>query len=307
MPFQIREKNLEELLSLLARYRSEPEDLRDLEGFTEIQRSQLRERCAIEHTARLLQDVCRKEGHTQQVASLVWIVLPTRRLPDDWLLGFNLLEDKLRTWPKDALDICRADCATELIDPAKDVVINGSLLDLTQWKPEFELYWDTNAATDRQTGEKFVFVTNAGGWESCLVHIVRKFMAETQSLVIDDSLGREPVTGVAFEHDQNYRNIRWSPPGERTKAGKLKAWSLSPAQAAMMQALHKAWESGFPDVPNLTLLDKAGRPDSSDPRDTFKNTANEDLWGIGKLIVPGKRNGTRRLNLNNVDSDSQDL
>lgn len=154
--------------------------------------------------------------------------------------------------------------------------------------------------------------TDLAGVPNWCETIVQDFLKEIHDWVPGDTLQLAtqevkippPKAGDVvpnFRADPECVNIYWSPREEFAKTGTLQHWSLSGSQSAMTAELHRAWESGFPDVKNSRLLEKAGLPDTSDPRDSFKHTPNEGLWGSGRLIVPGKAQGTRRLNLSDAD------
>lgn len=80
-------------------------------------------------------------------------------------------------------------------------------------------------------------------------------------------------------HSPDFRSVRW---GGR-------AYSFTPTQAAVIDVLWRAWESGSPDVGGETLLEVA---DCADSRlvDIFRRCP---AWGV--LIVDGATKGAKRL------------
>jgi hypothetical protein len=83
----------------------------------------------------------------------------------------------------------------------------------------------------------------------------------------------------AFRHSPDYRSVRLH--GDTYAATK--------AQAAVVRALHAAWQDGCPDVGD-DYLRKAADITSDRLRDLFRGS---DLWG--NVIVAGSTRGTRRL------------
>jgi hypothetical protein len=91
------------------------------------------------------------------------------------------------------------------------------------------------------------------------------------------------ATQSEFTHASDYRTITWQG----------KEYHLTRNQSLVVESLHDAYGSGHPEVGKDLLLQKV---DSKNMRlrDTFKRSP---LWGKGKLIVPGEKKGTYRLNL----------
>jgi hypothetical protein len=97
--------------------------------------------------------------------------------------------------------------------------------------------------------------------------------------------GEGPFAAHSFSHSADYRSIGlWG-----------KTWVLTTTQAAMIQPLHEAFLAGMPEVSNAELRRRAGLPETSDLRDSWKNSDNKPIWV--RLIVGGARRDTKRLNL----------
>jgi hypothetical protein len=92
-----------------------------------------------------------------------------------------------------------------------------------------------------------------------------------------------PEDDEEFKHSDDFRSIRWMG----------KEYSLTPQQAQIVQVMYEALVGGTPEISNVHILDRLGNP-TSRLRDSFRRT---DLWGDGKLIIPGKKRGLYRLNL----------
>ncbi len=84
-------------------------------------------------------------------------------------------------------------------------------------------------------------------------------------------------------HSNDYASIRYR--------GKLR--TLTPRQARVIQLLDEAREKGTPVLGKKCILAELGTP-NGELRDTFRHTS---LWGGGRLICPGTKRGTVRLNL----------
>jgi hypothetical protein len=85
-----------------------------------------------------------------------------------------------------------------------------------------------------------------------------------------------------FTHSDDYRSVTLR--GVRI--------SLTSKQAQVIQILHKAYESGNPEVGNATVLEKL-ETGSSRLRDTFRS--NPKAWAV--LVRQGGTKGSYRLNI----------
>lgn len=92
-----------------------------------------------------------------------------------------------------------------------------------------------------------------------------------------------PKADEPFKHSVDYRSIRW----------KGEDYSLTPRQAQIVQMLHEAHLDGTPGLSNAYILEGL-EATTSRLRDSFRRS---DLWGEGKLIIPGRNRGLYRLNL----------
>jgi hypothetical protein len=90
-----------------------------------------------------------------------------------------------------------------------------------------------------------------------------------------------------FQHSADYRSV----------ACRGEAFTFTPAQAAIVQALHEAHRNKTPDLSQATLLELAGCETSNRVRDLFRvNNVMHPAWGT--LIVPAPTGkGLLRLNL----------
>lgn len=86
---------------------------------------------------------------------------------------------------------------------------------------------------------------------------------------------------AALQHTPDYRSIRFH--GQE--------YTLTKNQAKIIALLHAALQAGMPAVDKNTLL-SAIEQETSRVRDSFKKSP---LWN--KLVVPGARRGTYRLDL----------
>jgi len=91
-----------------------------------------------------------------------------------------------------------------------------------------------------------------------------------------------PKTEETFAHSPDYRTV--------TIHGKT--YTLTPRQAQFIEILHRAYESGKPDLPVARILEKLETPDSR-WQDTFKRKPEAKK----ALIKSGVNKGTLRLNL----------
>ena len=91
----------------------------------------------------------------------------------------------------------------------------------------------------------------------------------------------ERATAYAFVPSPDYRSVNF----------RGKVFSFTSRQAQVVEMLHKAFNSGAPDLGKDYILAELGSRNSR-LRDTFKN---HGAWNF--LIVSGTKRGTHRLNL----------
>ena len=96
--------------------------------------------------------------------------------------------------------------------------------------------------------------------------------------------GSEKIT-EEFKHSPDYRSVAWQ--------GRF--FSFTPNQAAIVEALHGAFENKTPEVAGATLLERAAESRASRVRDVFKTGDGKKAWG--SLIKRGRTKGTYRLAL----------
>ncbi|MGA7637525.1 MAG: hypothetical protein WCB00_11385 [Candidatus Acidiferrales bacterium] len=95
--------------------------------------------------------------------------------------------------------------------------------------------------------------------------------------------GAMPRDDEKFEHSGDYRSIWWNG----------KDHSLTYRQALVVQLLYEAYLAGTPGLSGAYILEKL-EATTSRLRDSFRRS---DLWGKGKLIIPGTKRGLYCLNL----------
>lgn len=107
----------------------------------------------------------------------------------------------------------------------------------------------------------------------------------------EDAAKKEPARDAlsakaaedSFSHSPDYCSITF----------RGKPQTLTTRQAQVIKMLHEEHQRGTPELSTRHILEQL-ESETSRLRDTFKNS---DLWGEGKLIIPGKRRGSVRLNL----------
>lgn len=109
-------------------------------------------------------------------------------------------------------------------------------------------------------------------------------LAELNIAAVGANFNRLPAGNALADaqcrHGLEFRSVNWS--GTE--------YSFTLKQASAVAVLWEQLENGTPDVPVVTLMERAGIAEKSDFRDTFKGNS---AWGT--MIIGGRTKGTYRL------------